>query len=147
MTAALAGRIAAAVAGDGATAALFARRMIGGAWITLQELCHRFRYVTVVTDAGWTWALDGLRRRTGVSILEQPSPRQLQQAAVAVFFDVQPPGLELPAGCVAIGARAGALAGVRSVRKVTGLSPVTCGRERGGAAARFSKGADHRCGA
>jgi hypothetical protein len=129
LTAALAGRSASRAAGsgttvahDGTSAVLFSRHMNGDAWKTLQELCRRFRTVMAVTGADWSPALEALRRRTGVSVIEHPSTRQLTLAGVAVLYDAPPSGVNLPAGCVAVEARAGALDGSLVGRRVIGLS-------------------------
>ena len=103
LLAALAGRVAALAAPDGAAAALVARHLAGGAWNTLRELCLRFRCVMAVTDADWNPGFAELRRRTGVSIIEHPSARQLALAGVAVLYDDLPPGVVLAEHCVAVG--------------------------------------------
>ena len=122
LKAALAGRLAALAAGDGASAVLFAHQMSGCALNTLQELCRRFRCVMAVAGGGWSPALAALRRATGVSVIERPSARQLEAACVAVFYDAPPNGSVLPVGCVAIEARPGALRGVDFPRRVAGMA-------------------------
>lgn len=123
VTEALAGRLAAQAADGGRTAALFAERLTGPAFGTLCELCASFRFVTAWTEWSGGRTLEELRRRTGISVLENPPISELQNADAAVFF--APPRLPavLPEKCVAVEAVAGALEGVLYYRAVSGLTP------------------------
>ncbi|SHH63873.1 hypothetical protein SAMN02745823_00578 [Sporobacter termitidis DSM 10068] len=119
---ALAGRIAARFGGDSHCAALFAGRLTMAVLRTLTELCASFKYLMVTTETGSGREFDALRRRTGVSVIEQPTDRQLSRADVAVIFGPQKRLVVLPPECVALGVGAGALEGVLFGRAVSELT-------------------------
>lgn len=132
LKAALAGRIAtmlggapnsvAEIPGDGKCALLLAGRMTAAVFGTLWELCSAFKYLMVMTETGEEGGLEELCRRTGVSVIRQPSARQLMNADVAVAYGPLSRTVVLPAKCVAYGVGDGALGGVVYERCVSGLS-------------------------
>jgi hypothetical protein len=133
----LAGRISSylggqisAVSGDGKYAAIFAAKLTVAVLRTLSELCASFKYLMVTTESGGGREFEALRRRTGISVIERPTPRQLMNADVAVVFGPLRRSVLLPAKCIAFGIGDNALSGVDCGRVVSGLRlELAAGRE------------------
>lgn len=92
----------------------------------LETLCLHNRWLMV--DGCRSSALEDLRRRTGVSIVESPGAERLRSARLAVFTAPPQREIELPHECVALAADLRYLAGIRGWAHVTGVE-VVCSTE------------------
>lgn len=107
----VAGKIVKAFSGKDKVAAFFGRRLTGEAERVFSEMCQNFKYVmaAVETDGG---LYHSMGKRFGISVIGQPTEKQLEKADVAVFFCPPATKTVLPEKCVVIPVTGGALKGV-----------------------------------
>jgi hypothetical protein len=117
----LAGRIVAHIEGEDKTAVLFAKYLSLHSERALTALCEGFRYVMADIETGGGRVIDRLAKQYGVSIIERPSQRQLDNADAAVFFHAPERKTVLSDRCVAIAAGKDALAGVTCGKVVSDI--------------------------
>ncbi len=122
LTEQLAGRIASAFSGGDKAAAFFARRLTGEAERVFSALCRDFKYIMAVVEADEGRLYQALGKKFGISVIGQPTERQLSMADVAVFFSPPTQQTVLPDRCVAIPVNKAAMKGVVCRRTVSGLT-------------------------
>lgn len=118
----LAGEIASKFAGKEKVAAFFADRMTAGVEKTFCDLCRDFRYVMAVLESDGSRLFSSLGKRLGLSVIGQPSEKQLLKVDVAVFFSAPLVTTVLPETCIVIPARHNALDRVVARKAVANLS-------------------------
>lgn len=116
------GKIVSALSGADKAAAFFANRLIGNAERVFCDMCSQFRYVMATLESDGTRLIAALGRRLGISIIGQPTEKQLLKADVAVFFS--PPRLTtvLPDHCIAVPVTGAAPDGVVCRKFVSGVT-------------------------
>lgn len=118
----LAGKIAAEFAGADKVAAFFADRMTASAEQTFCALCRDFRYVMAVVESEAGRLFASLGRRLGISVIGQPTGKQLLKADVAVFFNAPHVTTVLPEKCIVIPVGDIALERIVARKAVSGIS-------------------------
>lgn len=117
-----AGKIASVFSGRDKVAAFFARRLTSEAEHTFCQLCREFKYVMSAVEETDGRLYHGLCRGLGISVIGQPTEKQLSRADVAVFFSPPVRQTVLPEKCVAIPVRPSALDGVVCRKAVAGMT-------------------------
>jgi hypothetical protein len=117
-----AGRIASVFSGREKVAAFFARRLTGEAENAFCQLCRDYKYVMAAVESDDGRLYQALGRRLGISVIGQPTEKQLSKADVAVFFSPPERKTVLPDKCVAIPVMHAALSGVVCRKALTGMT-------------------------
>lgn len=112
LMAALAGKIVSAFSGSDKVAAFFANRLTSDAERAFYDMCRHFRYVMAVMESDCGQLFANLGKRLGISVIGQPTEKQLSKADVAVFFSPPRVPTVLPEKCIAIPVNNRALDGV-----------------------------------
>jgi hypothetical protein len=118
----LAGKIISEYSGSDKVAAFFARHITGEAERIFCDMCRYFKYVMAAVESDSGWLMNILGRQLGISVIGQPTQRQLSKADVAVFFDPPEQRIVLPEKCIAIPVNDAALDGVVCSKAVSGLT-------------------------
>jgi len=118
----LAGKIASVFSGRDKVAAFFAERLTSEAEHVFRQLCREYKYVMSAVEYYDGRLYHDLIRGLGISVIGQPTERQLAKADVAVFFSPPVRQTVLPEKCVAIPVCPAALDGVVCRRAVAGMA-------------------------
>ncbi len=81
---------------------LFSDSLTGWSAQALWKLGAHFRHVLTVTAADGRALYAAIGKRYGISVIDKPSPAQLQEADAALVFDPPADGAELSEDCVVI---------------------------------------------
>ena len=109
-------------AGGDKTALFHGRYALDRGEQVLIDLCASFRYLVVCLSDRDRLICDSIRRKYGISVIEQPTMRQLLKADTALFFTAPSQRMILSDGCTVFAVSDEALRNVRFRKKITSVT-------------------------